>query len=114
MDCSDLASHLGCVPEQMAKATPTAAQVHAKDAYCAACGTTRADACASFFAVNVSPGKHGAGYGVLLASDQTATRAVTLCSTKCDPLDYAVCVALISCGEAGGDFCADGGFCAPT
>jgi hypothetical protein len=41
-----------------------------------------------------------------------AERAVMLCSSKCTAFDYAICVALIECSEAGGDYCADGGFCA--
>jgi hypothetical protein len=113
MPCADGASHVGCVAEQMAKAVPTPVQVRAKDAYCAACNATNPADCAGFFSVGSSPGKNGAGYTLLLASDRTAERAVTLCSSKCNPFDYGVCVALIGCTEAGGDFCVDSGFCAP-
>lgn len=109
----NMASLLGCVQEEMAKAVPTLTQTQAKDAYCAACGTTNAADCASFFSVDPKAGKNGAGYSLLLAGDKTATRAISLCSSKCNPLDYGVCVALISCGEAGGDYCQDSGFCAP-
>jgi hypothetical protein len=113
MPCGEYAWHLGCVPEQMQRAVPTAAQTQAKDAYCTACSATNAAACAGFFDVNApSTGKHGAGYGLLLSSDATATRASTLCASKCDPFDYGLCVGFIRCAEAGGDFCEDGGFCA--
>jgi hypothetical protein len=57
-------------------------------------------------------GSNGPGYNVLLYSDQLATMAVANCS-MCDPLKYAICVGLLFCGPSGGDFCADGGLCAP-
>ena len=106
------ASLLGCVPEQLAKATPTAAQRQAKDAYCTACNATDTPACLDFFAANQADGKNGTGYSLLLASDATATKAITTCSSKCDPTEYGVCVALLLCTDEGGDFCVDGGFCA--
>jgi len=113
MDCSDNPSHTACITRRMENAVPTTAQAQAKDAYCAACSATHAAGCESFFSVNASSGQLGTGYGVLIGGDQVAARAVTLCSSKCDPFDYGICVALISCQEAGGDFCVDSGFCAP-
>jgi hypothetical protein len=96
-----------CVEQQMQNATPTAAQAQAKTAYCSACSATNANDCTSFFSSS------GPGYNVLLYSDQLAMMAVANCSSKCDPLTYAICVALLFCGNSGGDFCVDGGFCAP-
>ncbi len=112
MPCADEALHVGCVAEEMRKAVPTAAQVQAKDAYCAACGATHADVCSDFFRIGEGLGKNGAGYTLLLSGDTTATRAVSLCSSKCDAFEYGVCVALILCTESGGDYCVDSGFCA--
>lgn len=106
-------SLLGCVPEQMAKATPTSAQQAAKDAYCTACKATNQADCDTFFGANLANGKNGAGYQVLLAGDSVVTKAVTTCSSKCEPNAYGICVALLLCSEDGGDFCVDGGFCAP-
>lgn len=118
VSCKDAAACDGdprfstCVEQQMANAVPTAAQAQAKDAYCAACNATNASDCAAFFTVDPAGGKNGAGYNVLLYGDQVATMAVTTCSTKCDPFQYGVCTALLSCGPSGGDHCADGGWCA--
>lgn len=109
--CSELASYLGCIQDAMAKATPTAAQLRAKDAYCAEC-PGQARACDTFFAVKMADGQNGAGYSLLLAGDATADKAVTTCASKCDPFEYGVCVSLISCGEEGGDSCQDSGLCA--
>jgi hypothetical protein len=102
-----------CVKEKMAIATPTPAQEKAKAAYCNACNGTNARDCASFFSVNGPSGTNALGYNILLYSDTVAMMAVTTCSSTCDPFKYAVCVALLSCGPSGGDFCADGGLCAP-
>jgi hypothetical protein len=44
---------------------------------------------------------------------QLAMLAVANCSSTCDPLKYRICVALLFCGASGGDFCVDGGLCAP-
>jgi hypothetical protein len=96
-----------CVEQQMRNATPTAAQAQAKTAYCSACSATNASDCASFFASN------GPGYNVLLNNDQLAATAVANCSSSCDPLKYGICAALLFCAASGGDFCVDGGFCAP-
>jgi len=101
-----------CVERQMINASPTTPQMQAKDAYCAACGATNRDDCTNFFSVNPVSGKNGAGYNILLYADSVATSAVTTCMTSCDPFKYGVCVALLSCGPSGGDFCADSGFCA--
>jgi hypothetical protein len=101
-----------CVEEQMQSATPTAAQLQAKTAYCNACNATNAADCANFFAVDPSSGKNGPGYSILVYGDSIATQAATLCTADCDPFKYAVCVALASCGPSGGDYCADGGLCA--
>jgi hypothetical protein len=97
-----------CVEGQMQKATPTSAQAQAKIAYCNACSATNASDCANFFGSNGGP-----GYDVLQYSDDIATMAAANCSSNCDPLKYAVCVALLACGPSGGDFCTDGGLCAP-
>lgn len=107
MPCVANAAFVGCVADAMAKATPTAAQAQAKDAYCAACSATHAADCVAFFAAGGRP-----GYNVLLAGDATVTRAATLCASKCDPFEYGVCIAIAGCADTGGDFCADGGFCA--
>jgi hypothetical protein len=95
-----------CIEQAMQRATPTAAQAQAKTAYCNACSATNAADCASFFASN------GPGYNVLLYNDDVAAMAMTSCSS-CDPFKYGICVALLSCGPSGGDFCSDAGFCAP-
>jgi hypothetical protein len=110
MPCIDDTAHASCILDRIRGATPTAAQVQAKDAYCAACGATSAG-CQGFFDVGADIGKTGPGYNILLGSDLVAQRAIMLCASKCVPFDYAVCVGLIHCAEAGGDFCADGGFC---
>lgn len=105
-------SLLGCVQTELGKATPTPAQQQAKDAYCTACRATNQADCDSFFATNLPNNQNGAGYSILLGGDSTATKAVTTCASKCDPNAYGICVALILCGEDGGDYCADGGpFC---
>ena len=96
----------------MKLAAPTAAQGQAKTAYCNACNTSNAADCANFFGVSSVTGVSGPGYNVLLYSDAVAAMALTTCSSTCDPFKYAVCVALLSCGPSGGDFCADGGLCA--
>jgi hypothetical protein len=99
-------SFSGCVETQMKKATPTAAQAQAKTDYCNACNATNASDCANFF------GGNGPGYNVLLYSDAIAAMASANCMSSCDPLKYGICVAFLSCGPSGGDFCADGGLCA--
>jgi hypothetical protein len=101
-----------CVLGEMAAAQPTSSQQAAKAAYCAACGATNAADCAGFFAIGATSGKTGPGYNVLLYGDAVAANAVSVCSAKCDPFQYGVCVALLSCGPSGGDHCADSGFCA--
>ncbi|HTQ44213.1 MAG TPA: hypothetical protein VMI75_15745 [Polyangiaceae bacterium] len=96
-----------CVEQQMRSATPTAAQAAAKTAYCNACNATNANDCTNFFAST------GPGYNVLLYGDAMATMATANCASSCDPLKYGVCVALLACGPTGGDYCSDGGLCAP-
>ncbi len=100
-----------CVESRMAAATPTVAQAAAKTAYCNACNATNAADCSGFFSVDSKTGKYGTGYNVLLVSDDIAMNAISTCSSKCDPLQYGICVALITCQPAGGDYCVDGGFC---
>jgi hypothetical protein len=112
MECSDHPEQTRCIVDKMQGTVPTAAQTQAKDAYCQECGAANATDCTNFFSINPS-GNNGAGYSLLLSSDQTATRAVTVCSSKCAPFDYGLCVAFILCAESGGDFCVDSGFCAP-
>jgi len=101
-----------CVEQQMKNATPTDAQSRAKDDYCNRCNATNAADCTNFFLVDPGSGKTGAGYGILLYNDDIAARAPVDCAAECDPFRYAVCVALLACGPSGGDYCADGGFCA--
>jgi hypothetical protein len=110
MPCSDRPSLTRCVRREMKKIVPSPTQDRARNAYCAACGDS--PACTDFFRIDETTPSDGIGYNVLLAADATVRRAIDLCSTKCTPLDYAVCVALVSCGDEGGDSCADGGFCA--
>ncbi len=111
--CSESPAFAGCVEQQMQAATPTAAQAQAKTEYCASCMATNQSDCDGFFSIDPSNNKTGAGYNVLLASDALANQAAGLCASMCDPLHYALCVAFISCQQAGGDHCVDGGFCAP-
>ena len=117
--CKDTASCSGppafteCVEQRLQAVAPTAAQAQAKTAYCTACMATNQSDCNDFFTIDPSSNKTGAGYNVLLANDALAAQAVTMCSSMCDPLNYALCVAFMSCQQAGGDHCADGGFCAP-
>ena len=101
-----------CVLDQMRHATPTAAQAQARDAYCAACRATHAPECDGFFAINGPLQPSGPGYSLLLSGDAVAAKAVATCSSKCEPLDYGVCVALLLCADSGGDHCVDSGFCA--
>jgi hypothetical protein len=101
-----------CVVQRMKSATPTTAQDEARADYCNRCNATNASDCASFFSADPILGKNGPGYSVLLNADQVATMALTTCANECDPFRYGVCVALVACGPSGGDFCADGGFCA--
>ena len=96
-----------CVEQAMQNATPTAAQTQAKDAYCSACSATNAPDCTNFFSSS------GPGYGVLLYDDALAAMAITRCASSCDPLTYGICVAALFCAQTGGDFCDDGGLCAP-
>jgi hypothetical protein len=96
-----------CVVDKMKGATPTAAQTQAKTAYCSACSATNAADCANFFA------EDGPGYNVLLYGDALAAMAQASCMASCDKLKYAICVAFLACGPTGGDFCSDGGLCAP-
>jgi hypothetical protein len=111
--CGGDPAYSACVEQDMASATPTAAQAQAKTAYCAACSATNAADCAAFFSADPSSGTTGAGYNVLLYDDDLATKAAATCTSDCDPFHYAVCVALLACVPAGGDYCSDGGFCAP-
>jgi hypothetical protein len=101
-----------CVEQQMTGVAPTAAQAQTQTAYCSACSATNASDCNAFFSLDAGSGTYGIGYNVLLVSDALAASAVTTCSSKCDPLDYGICVALLLCAASGGDYCADGGFCA--
>jgi hypothetical protein len=112
MPCSNTPSQTRCVRREMKKIVPSPTQERAKSAYCNACGATNAEACADFFRIDETALSDGIGYSVLLAGDATVERAIGLCSAKCTPLDYAVCVALVSCGDEGGDSCVDSGFCA--
>jgi hypothetical protein len=100
-----------CVLQEMVSVVPTAAQMQAKTAYCNACGATSAQ-CTGFFAIDPNAGTYGTGYNVLVVDDAIAMSTVTTCSSQCDALHYGICVALLSCGPSGGDFCADGGLCA--
>jgi hypothetical protein len=109
-ECSADPAYSACVEGKMKGATPSTAQLATKTDYCNRCNATNAADCTNFF--ESDPGKTGAGYTVLLYNDDIATKALTTCNTECDPFKYAVCVALLSCGPSGGDFCADGGLCA--
>jgi hypothetical protein len=117
--CQDGASCNGdphyskCVEQKMASAVPTAAQDQARVAYCTACSGTNTADCTNFFSVDPASGKNGAGYNILLYGDAIASQAAMMCSRTCDLFRYSICVALLACGPSGGDFCADGGFCAP-
>jgi hypothetical protein len=111
--CSGPPAFTACVLRQMLAVAPTPVQAQAKTAYCTSCMTTNQSDCNGFFSIDPSSGKTGAGYNVLLANDALVNQAITTCSSMCDPLNYALCVAFMSCHQAGGDHCADGGFCAP-
>jgi hypothetical protein len=110
--CKDSASCDGdpafdaCITDRMKAATPTAAQNDARTAYCTACTGSNASTCAFF------DSKGGPGYPILQYSDAIAASAMTTCK-DCDALRYAVCVALVACKPAGGDYCDDGGLCQP-
>jgi hypothetical protein len=112
LPCNDDPDLSQCVLDQMRQAAPTAVQAQAKDAYCGVCGATHPAECSGFFTINGPLQASGPGYSLLLSGDATATRAITTCASKCEPLDYGVCVALLLCADSGGDYCVDSGFCA--
>jgi hypothetical protein len=111
--CSDNPPTTTCIAQRMQGATPSAAQLSAKKAYCDACSATNASDCENYFGIDPASGKSGAGYNILLYSDDVVAMASSTCASTCDPFHHAVCIALRACGSSGGDYCDDGGLCAP-